>query len=219
MCWILELIGKRRLVAASPYAAASMILAAAAAVRGLERSRAVVLIDGGGFKVEVLENLGGPSVLGRILVTRDVPGEGPGDPIVAYNAGLFLHLIPSDRILMATVERLEEVPRHLRRYVVRVQRLSGHTYLLRLGRQACLAEIRASGITPLRPRGYEARALSLLSRASVEYGPLTVRDAVDILSSELGVNRRRARSIIIGLARKKLVVVEKGQVLVEYSIS
>ena len=219
MCRILGMLGKRRLVIVSPYASASMILVAKAVVEALRRYERIILVDGGGFRPEALEALGGRVVLDRVLVQE--PGEklhSPPLPVAAYNAGGFLQDIPADRLLAASVLSSSDVPRSLKRSVLRVSRISPGLYLLKMGGRACLAEISVGRVAPARPRGLEARALSLLSRLVAEYGAVEVRDAVSALSSELGVDRGRARRILVGLAGKKLVSIEKGFVLVDYTL-
>ncbi len=215
MCRLLSLLGRRRIILVSPYASASMVLVAKAIVEALHTYGSIGLVDGGGFRVDVLENMGGPDILGRILVYK---GMLPSSniPLALYNAGSLLSLAPVDRLVVASVLRPGEVPGKLRRDVVRLQRVSGSLYLLRGGRDACMVEISGGKISEAKPRGYEARALSILMHASVEYGPLSVRDAVDVLSSELSMDRSRTRMLLSRLAERRLITVEKGFVLVEY---
>lgn len=54
------------------------------------------------------------------------------------------------------------------------------------------------------------KAYTLLRNAMMEYGELTVRDAVFILSRELGCTKEEARKILGRLAEKKYLRITKG---------
>ena len=58
------------------------------------------------------------------------------------------------------------------------------------------------------------KALKILQKASVEYGPLTVGDAVTIISHDLNIQRSMARRILIKLARHGVIRVEKNSIII-----
>lgn len=63
-------------------------------------------------------------------------------------------------------------------------------------------------------QGVYAEALNLLRKSVVEYGFLSTRDALDIISYNLGINREYARKILAYLVEKGYVVIKKREVLV-----
>lgn len=64
------------------------------------------------------------------------------------------------------------------------------------------------------PQGVYAEALNLLRKSVVEYGFLSTRDALDIISYNLGIKREHARKILAYLVEKGYVVIKKKEVVV-----
>ncbi len=65
-----------------------------------------------------------------------------------------------------------------------------------------------------KPHGVLGRAYEVLKKAFIEYGELYVRDAVSIISRELGVSRDNARELLSKLVINKYVRIEKKHVIV-----
>ncbi|MEM0246774.1 MAG: hypothetical protein QXH02_06085 [Desulfurococcaceae archaeon] len=71
-----------------------------------------------------------------------------------------------------------------------------------------LGRIRVVGSPP----GIYGKAYDALKNALVTYGEMRVKDAVLVVSKELGVDKNRARMILIALARRGYLKVVKGKV-------
>jgi len=65
-----------------------------------------------------------------------------------------------------------------------------------------------------KPSGIAGRAYEVLKNALVEYGEIRTRDAVNIISHELGVDKNTARSLLYKLVSEKYAKVVKGRVIV-----
>jgi len=63
------------------------------------------------------------------------------------------------------------------------------------------------------PEGLK-KVLRILQKASVEYGPLTVSDAITVISHDLNIQRSMARRILIKLARYGVIRVEKNSIII-----
>ncbi|RLG83134.1 MAG: hypothetical protein DRO40_05605 [Thermoprotei archaeon] len=64
------------------------------------------------------------------------------------------------------------------------------------------------------PQGIYGEALNLLRKGIVEYGFLSTRDALDIISYNLGIKREQARKILAYLVEKGYITIKKREVLV-----
>ncbi len=74
-------------------------------------------------------------------------------------------------------------------------------------------EFTSNGIKEVnQPAGLKGEAYRILKNALSTYGEITIKDAVLILSKELGVDRKTARSILLELARSRYIGVYKGRV-------
>jgi len=62
------------------------------------------------------------------------------------------------------------------------------------------------------PPGIYGRAYGVLKNLLSSYGELTVKDAVRALSLELGIDKKRAKSIVVVLARRGYIKVLRGKV-------
>lgn len=62
------------------------------------------------------------------------------------------------------------------------------------------------------PPGIYGEAYEVLKSAMSTYGELTVKDATLVLYKELGVDKRRARAILVYLARRCYIKVVKGRI-------
>ena len=62
------------------------------------------------------------------------------------------------------------------------------------------------------PPGLLGKAYDVIKETLVNYGEVSIRDGVVILSRELGVDRKTARGILIKLARGRYIRVAKGRI-------
>ncbi|MET1159748.1 MAG: hypothetical protein ABWW65_02195 [Thermoprotei archaeon] len=65
-----------------------------------------------------------------------------------------------------------------------------------------------------KPPGILGRAYEVLANALIEYGELSIRDAVVVLSSELGIDKKKAREIVYMLASKGFMSIEKNRIII-----
>jgi len=63
-----------------------------------------------------------------------------------------------------------------------------------------------------KPLGVYGEALKLIEDAVIEYGELTIKDAVNMLMNQLGLDKNSARKIIGKLVYDKHIVVKKGRI-------
>ncbi|RLG59387.1 hypothetical protein DRN86_04335 [Candidatus Geothermarchaeota archaeon] len=96
-----------------------------------------------------------------------------------------------------------------------LKRIEGYDFILSIGSMKFGLVIKPGYIGLKKGvSGIYKKALTLLRKGVVEYGFLSTRDAVDIISYNLNVKRDEARKILSYLARKGYVKVVKGEVLV-----
>ena len=128
----------------------------------------------------------------------------------------------TDNILLSTLFAAGVPLRAPHRYgLARLQarQIDANTFVLKLrvAGQYLTTTVRVSGIEleELRSPPLEAREVELveaLRTALQEYGTLSQRDAVDIISAELGIKRAEARRLLLELIRKGVLVVEEGYI-------
>ena len=103
---------------------------------------------------------------------------------------------------------------------LQAQQIDSKTFVLKLkiAGQYLSTIVRVNGIelkelerVPLEAR--EAKLIETLRTALQEYGILSQRDAIDIISAELGVKRAEARRLLLELIRKNMLVVEEGYIV------
>lgn len=63
------------------------------------------------------------------------------------------------------------------------------------------------------PTGILGEILNLLRRSIVDYGSLTIGDAIDVISYNLGIKKSRARELLGELIERKYVTVENGYII------
>lgn len=110
------------------------------------------------------------------------------------------------------------------RYAVRVPADYQKYYVSRAGTTRHIVLRSSSGGLPLRlvfaesglkvvekPPGIYGKAYDLLKQAMIDYGEVTVKDAVRILTLELGVSTNRAREVLLWLTRNMYLRVVKGK--------
>lgn len=57
----------------------------------------------------------------------------------------------------------------------------------------------------------EARALELLKKSMLEYGELTTKDALFLISRELGVEKEEARRVLSRLVARRYIAIRRGK--------
>lgn len=62
------------------------------------------------------------------------------------------------------------------------------------------------------PPGIQGLAYEALKNALSAFGELTVKDAVLVLSKELGLDKKKARAVLVALAKRSYIRVYKGRV-------
>lgn len=96
-----------------------------------------------------------------------------------------------------------------------IKKMHGHEYLLKTSNSFTRIIISPEYIgVSKEPTGILGRALNLLRNAVIDYGSLTLRDAIDILAYNLGIKRSDARNLLGLLVEKKYVVIDKNNIIV-----
>jgi hypothetical protein len=62
------------------------------------------------------------------------------------------------------------------------------------------------------PEGVLGRAYIIIKESLFTYGEMTVKDAIRIISKELGLDKAEARKVLLNLARKRYIVVVSGRI-------
>jgi hypothetical protein len=62
------------------------------------------------------------------------------------------------------------------------------------------------------PEGVLGRAYTIIKESLFTYGEITVKDAVRIISKELGLDKAEARKVLLNLARKRYIAVVSGRI-------
>jgi len=127
-------------------------------------------------------------------------------PRKTYVRNVLLTVTPSNKL---------RVPRYYSR--VYLKELSNNLYELHFTDTMEKYRLRLRGlefIVEERPFGVYGRAYEVLRRAIVEYGELRIRDAVLVLTSELGLDKSRARIILSKLLSEKYFKVDKGRITI-----
>ena len=103
---------------------------------------------------------------------------------------------------------------------LQAQQIDNNTFILKLrvAGQYLTTTVRVSGVElkelktpPLEAR--EAKLVEILRNALQEYGTLSQRDAIDIISAELGLKRGEARRLLLELVRKGVLIIEEGYIV------
>lgn len=217
-CRIIELLGVRRMVVKCPYGWVGVLLSAEAALRAAQRKGGAVILHDGRFRADLLASMAEArrleGLLGYIYVA-EAPPLPPSLPVVVHGVeGVGLDTVYGllDRIILAVAGKAGRLPRLLRALSVKVSRLSESRYKLSWSQGVCIVRASSGGLVEEEPRGLLGRALSILMQATVEFGPLSQKDAVDVLSHRLGMKRGDARRLLVELARRGFISVEGGQV-------
>lgn len=96
------------------------------------------------------------------------------------------------------------------------KRVGDRVFILKYGDSEVKVEGGVNGVFDLKIElpPYLKKALECLQKALVEYGPLTIPDAVTVISGSLKVDKSYARRMLYELVRRGLVKVEGKNVLI-----
>jgi len=119
--------------------------------------------------------------------------------------------LPPNTVVLATPGTIRRKPRDWLK--ARIKRVTNNEYIIEGDINERILLGRNLEIKPVEsPAGIKGEALEILRNAVIDYGEITVKDAVIILAHELGIGKAEARKIIIDLARKRYVRIEHGHV-------
>lgn len=108
------------------------------------------------------------------------------------------------------------IPRYYARSYLK--RISGNTYVLEFMdlRERFRIIVSSTGIDVAddKPPGLLGSILDVLRRSMLEYGELSVKDAVNIVHHELGLENSVARRMIYRLVNEKFLEIRKGRIIV-----
>jgi hypothetical protein len=123
-----------------------------------------------------------------------------------------LHCRAEDALVFTKPTRMLQPGEYVKYYVGKV---AEEEYVLKspLKGIAIRLKVRGDSVEVFeKPPGILAQVLEILKNIASTYGDVTVKDAVVIIAKETGVDRRQARSILIKLARKGYIRVQKGKI-------
>ncbi len=191
------------------------------------RNRKVVLHSFRPWHVELLNNMSKlikDANLNNIVLSEKVYEECPKNE----DKILYEFLDPNNELLASLVKHL----RYCRNVIVyvtppiklklynwskaRLKRVYGKEFLLitsRGSRLRLVIDVNYIGVVES-PQGILGRALNILRKGIVEYGELTLRDAIDLISYNLGISRNEARKILGLLIQKKYVEKQKKNLII-----
>jgi len=200
--------GRRALI--SHYLVAKLVLV----VEAVNRVEGVVVVDPNGF----LEKTG---VINRVkdavLITNTATGIPRDKTLVLIEPSFPLTGLHNKNILATLTPGNYKLrlPSYYER--VYVNKLGENIYELFFKETSERFRFRITGgavVFEDKPSGIAGRAYEVLRNALVEYGEIRARDAVNIISHELGVDKNTARSLLYKLVSEKYARVVKGRVIV-----
>lgn len=191
----------------------------------------IILVDySKTFLPEVLENVGkeyGASIIGNILISNSLKFS------VRNKVSLHIHnpsvneetvrdfkeniFKVSSLFTIITDNKSSIALRRIRGLLkVYCNRISRNVFIFKTILDKAILEISSRGIRDIYnilPKELR-KVLRLLQEASIEYGPLTISDAVTVISHNIGVRRNVAYKMLIKLTRYGAVKIEKNTVIV-----
>lgn len=182
---------------------------------GNHPSERVVIFDEGGLlaKTGLIDSLSS-----RVLVSSNLSVIPPQDYGLIYlEPSMAPPRLDNRDVLITLAPRSYKfkLPRGFDKLYLR--RVEDYVYMLTLGStmERYRLRITARGVELLeRPVGLYGRAYELVRSAIMEYGELSVRDAVGLIARELGVSAEQARRILSKLVSDKYVRVSRGLVAI-----
>ncbi len=98
---------------------------------------------------------------------------------------------------------------------VYLKRVEGREFILKHGSitQRVVISVDYIGLAKS-PRGFLGKALNVLRRGVVDYGSLSVREAVELLMYGLGIRKDEARNVLKELVKRRYVEVKEKEVIV-----
>lgn len=153
-------------------------------------------------------------LLDRVVVSTNIAEACSEDTAILFEPTYMkrLELCAAPNVLVFSKPKSYYPSRYLRVYITRAS-TTGH-YIARCPLEGLVMRFTISdeGIAIVEgPPGVYGKAYETLKRAMSDYGELNVKDAVRVLVVELGVEKTRARQILLWLARNSYVKVVKGK--------
>jgi hypothetical protein len=208
---VLQRISSGRVVVSSRSVNALAKLSALVLREWIKRGASPVVVDNSGVLARYLPL----DVLGSVEFSTNLEEAcAGGKHVLVYGfAGLrLLEKCAAKNIVVFTAPRsyypkgylvvyFSRVSSTLSEYVFKIPQ-EGLSIRVRLGEELRVVE---------KPPGTYGRAYEVLKSAMSDYGELTVKDAVRLISLELGVDKQRARNILVWLTRRKYFKVARGR--------
>lgn len=153
-------------------------------------------------------------LLDSIQVAANTSEACKGDYLVVFEPKSMRHLEPciASNILVFTKPRSFYPARYSKVYIKRIG--STGQYLVKSPETGISARIELAEnkvILIEKPPGIYGKAYEVLKNAMSDYGELTVKDAIRIISLELNIDRLKARHVFLWLARNSYVRVVRGK--------
>ena len=198
------------------------VTAATLSVLALGEGFKVCLVDESTlFRVEILENVSRAlniTLDEKLILLTDIREDMLRDDIIT--------ILLNPKNIHYKLKILKDKPfimLHYKQQVARVKlekiycsRVSERIFTLRKGGLMVKVEARVDGVydASLSVSGPLKMVLNSLQEALVEYGPLTVSDAITVISGSLKVNKSYARKLLYELVRMGFIKIEGKNVLI-----
>lgn len=208
----LEHLTRGRWILISHYMWAKIILALELASR-ISRREPVVIIDQRNlFTPERLAQLRIRGDQEKIIITnKNIAPHGINNLIILEPPVFPWKLYTRNILVTTTPGSGLKIPRNYRRAYLK--KIHENLYQLVVGNESFRIVIGSGRIQEKpAPPGSLGKAYNVLREAMLEYGELTVRDAIIILEKEMDITRSEARKILSDLLLKKYIKVVHGKI-------
>jgi hypothetical protein len=171
-------------------------------------TRRIIIVDPWNYTDRIIMSL--PQKLqDKIIITgEDKALQAPGNTTIILVEPRFFPFEQANIIATATPGE-HHVPRNYRRIRIRD---AGDHYIVSIGGEEYRVKIQGTKITEEKLSGELEQTYELIREAMIEYGELTVRDTVFLVSKSLSIDRNKARRIIQQLVEKKYLRINKGTI-------
>lgn len=116
-------------------------------------------------------------------------------------------------IVLSRFLRLADIPGYTKFYLSRIR--GQPVFLLRSFDKGLIARVKFTSdykISIDYPTGDLGKAYELLKNYLATYGEITIRDAVIAISKELGVDKKKARLIVVDLTKRGYIIIHKKKI-------
>jgi len=205
---VVHLLSRGKYIAISPYIWVNSILISEVALNLLNRYEVINLIDLVGFRYEVLERVaarrGMLKELSRIIIGQRI------QPSVIFELDEKPSLL-RNKPIFATASKWLKAFKDYGYRKVSVRRASSLPIFSVEGEDfRALVRITPQGLEDVKISPQMQRILYIIEESLEIYGPFKFRDAIIIISKELGISKEESRTLLKQLIKQGLIKIVKG---------